>query len=61
MYETIKNTLHSTRFYGMVIASASAVLIDPSFGTQPWYISLGKFLGLLSTGFVLINSVSKFE
>ena len=54
-------TLKSTRFYAMVVASASAVLIDPSFGTQTWYISLGKFLGLLSTGFVIVNTSSKYE
>ena len=51
--------LYSTRFWSMVIASASATLIDPSFDTQVWYVSLGKFLGLVSAGFVAVGSLDR--
>lgn len=51
--------LTSNRFWAMVITSASAVLIDPSFATQPWYITLGKFLGLVGAGFVTVRTLDR--
>ena len=51
--------IYSTRFWSMVITSASIILIDPALATQPWYVSLGKFLGLLGTGFVTIKTLDR--
>jgi F0F1-type ATP synthase assembly protein I len=52
--------LTSNRFIALIIGSASVVLIDPNFGSQPWYISLGKFLGLVGAGFISIRTVDRF-
>lgn len=49
----------SNRFYAGVIGSASTVLIDPNFATQAWYVSLGKFLGLVSIVFITIRTVDR--
>lgn len=51
--------LTSTRFWAMVITSASVVLIDPAFATQPWYVSFGKFLGLVGAGFVTVKTIDR--
>lgn len=51
--------LTSTRFWALLTGSASTVLIDPGFITQPWYITLGKFLGLVSAGFITIRTVDR--
>lgn len=51
--------LTSVRFWAMVITSGSVVLIDPAFPTQPWYISIGKFLGLVGAGFVTVGTVDR--
>lgn len=51
--------LLSTRFWAIVITSASAVLIDPNFGIQPWYISLGKFLGLIGAAFTVVRTIDR--
>lgn len=53
------NLLSSSRFWGLILASASAVLADPSFPTQTWYISLAKFLGLLSAGAVTVRTIDR--
>lgn len=50
--------LTAPRFWAMVLGSASTVLVT-SFGTEPWYISLGKFLGLLSVGFVTVRTIDR--
>ena len=50
--------IYSTRFYALVLGSASTVLVT-SFGTEPWYISLGKFLGLVSAGFITIRTIDR--
>ena len=52
--------LTSNRFIALILGSASAVLVDPAFGTQPWYISLGKFLALVSAGFIGIRTADRF-
>jgi hypothetical protein len=52
--------LKSNRFWAMITGTLSAVLIDPAFPTQPWYISLGKFLALTSVGFVGIRTIDRF-
>lgn len=49
----------SPRFWGVVITSASVVLVDPSFPTTAWYISLAKFLGLVSAGTLGIRTVDR--
>lgn len=51
--------LASNRFWAIVITSASAVLIDPNFGTQPWYVSLAKFLGLVGAAFTVVRTVDR--
>ena len=51
--------LESNRFYALLITSASVVLIDPNFPTQKWYVSLGKFLGLVGTGFISIRTIDR--
>ena len=51
--------LGSNRFWVLLLGSASAVLVDPAFPTQEWYISLGKFLGLVSGGFITIRTVDR--
>lgn len=43
----------------MIMGAASAVLIDPSFQTQHWSISLGKFLSLVSAGFIGVRTVDR--
>jgi hypothetical protein len=53
--------LYSVKFYALILGSASTVLIDPSFTTQPWQTSLGKFLALVSAGFITINVAGKFS
>jgi len=50
--------LTSPRFYAMILGSASTVLVT-SFGTEPWHISLGKFLALVSAGFITIATIDK--
>lgn len=50
--------LTSTRFWALVLGSASTVLVT-SFGTEPWYVSLGKFLGLLSAGFITLRTIDR--
>ena len=51
--------LGSNRFWAMVLGAASVILIDPSVPTVAWYITLGKFLGLLSTGFVAVRTIDR--
>ena len=43
--------LKSNAFYAGIIGSASIVLVDPNFATAKWYVTLGKFLGLVSVAF----------
>lgn len=51
--------LTSTRFWALVIGSASTVLLDPNLPNQKWYITLGKFFALLSAGFVTVRTIDK--
>ena len=51
--------LGKVRFWAMVMADASAVLIDPAFPTQAWYVSLGKFLALLGVSFTAIQTLDR--
>jgi len=51
--------IYSTRFWSMVITSASVVLVDPTFPTTPWYVAVGKFLGLIAAGFTVIRTVDR--
>lgn len=52
--------LTSNRFWVLILGSLSATLIDPSFPTQAWYISVGKFLALVSGGFITVGTVDRF-
>lgn len=51
--------LNSERFWFLILGSAGTVLIDPSFPTQAWYASLGKFCGLVAAGFITIRTVDR--
>ena len=51
--------LTSTRFWAIVISSASLTLVDPALPTQAWYVSLGKFLGLIAGGFTVIRTIDR--
>lgn len=51
--------LTSNRFWMAGMTSASLVLIDPSFSTQPWYVSLGKFLGSWAGQFIVIRTIDR--
>jgi len=51
--------LKSNRFWAGVVGSLSAVLIAPDFTTNPWFVSLGKFLGLLASVFIGIRTVDR--
>lgn len=52
--------LASNRFWMLIIGSASIVFIDPSFPTQHWSVNLGKFLALVSAGFIGIRTADRF-
>ena len=43
--------LKSTAFYAINLGAISAVLIDPTLSTSSWYVTLGKFIGIISAGF----------
>lgn len=51
--------LTASRFWAGVIMSASIVLVDPAFPNQPWYVSLGKFLGLVAAQFIAVRTIDK--
>lgn len=51
--------LTAPRFWALILGSISTVIIDPAFPTQVWYVSLGKFLGLISAGFITIRTVDR--
>lgn len=51
--------LFKVRFWSMVMADASAVLIDPAFQGQIWYVSLGKFLALLGITFTAVQTIDR--
>ena len=51
--------LLSNRFWSNIITSASVTLIDPNFATQAWYVTVGKFLGLLSAAFTLTATIDR--
>jgi F0F1-type ATP synthase assembly protein I len=59
MQTTTFDFLTSNRFWSIVITSLSAILIDPSTSTQPWYVTLGKFLGILGTQFTIVRTVDR--
>lgn len=51
--------LFSNAFWAIVIGSASTTLIDPNFSGQEWYVSVGKFLGLVSAGFWVTRTADR--
>ncbi len=51
--------LTSNRFWFLILGSASAVLVDPEISSRPLYYTIGKFLGLLSAGFIVIRSTDR--
>ena len=51
--------LSSNRFWALVLGSASAVLVSSDFMVEHWWVSLGKFLGLLSAGFITLRTVDR--
>ena len=53
--------LYATRFWAMVLASASVALLDPAIANQPWYVTFGKFLGLVGADFVAVKSWDRFS
>ena len=53
--------IFSNRFWSNVITSASVVLIDPNLPNQQWYVTVGKFLGLLSAFFTTVATVDRIS
>lgn len=51
--------IYSTRFWAVVISSVSAVLVQPEFATDEWYVSVGKILGLVSAGFTAVRTIDR--
>lgn len=51
--------LTSTRFWVLILGSASTVLLDPDLVSKPWYVTVGKFLGVISAGFITIRTVDR--
>lgn len=51
--------LTSNRFWAIILASLGSLLVDPAFPTQPWYVSLGKFLVLSGTGFTAVRTIDR--
>lgn len=49
--------LKSHRFWALVLGSASTVLVNSA--GESWQISVGRFLGLLSAGFIAIRTVDR--
>lgn len=49
--------LKSTRFWALVLGSASTALVNSA--GEDWRVTLGKFLGLLSAGFIAIRTVDR--
>lgn len=51
--------LKATRFWAQELAAAGAILVDPGFATQPWYVSLGKFLIVSGTAFTVVKTADR--
>lgn len=51
--------LLSTRFWAIVLGSASTILVSPDFATDEWYVSLGKFIGYVATGFTVVRTIDR--
>lgn len=51
--------LLSTRFWAIVLGSVSAIIVQPEFTTDEWYVSVGKILGLVSAGFTTIRTIDR--
>lgn len=55
MTKSLVKLLTSYRFWGVVGTAASLILTNPAFLTDPWFVSLGKFLGLVFGGATLVG------
>lgn len=51
--------LYSTRFWAIVLGSASQVLTSPEVATDEWYVSLGKFLSYVAAGFTIVRTIDR--
>jgi hypothetical protein len=51
--------LTSNRFWALILGSASTVLVDPEFPNREWYVNLGRFLALVSAGFIGIRTIDR--
>lgn len=51
--------LLSTRFWAIVLGSASTVLVSPEFANDEWYVSLGKFLSYVAGGFTVVRTIDR--
>ena len=51
--------LKSERFYFLLMGSAAVVLQEPDTSERPWYVTLGRFLALISAGFITVGTVDR--
>jgi hypothetical protein len=51
--------LTSERFYAVILGALGITLQDPEIATQPWYITVGKFITYASGGFATIGTVDR--
>jgi hypothetical protein len=51
--------LKASRFWIMVLGVAGAVVADPAFASQKWYVSLSKFVMGVATGFVAVRTIDR--
>ena len=51
--------LKSERFYFLLIGAAAIVLQEPETADRPWYITLGRFLALVSGAFITIGTADR--
>lgn len=58
MTENLKFIVSPT-FWSMVLTVSGGVLVDPNFPTQPWYITLGKWLLGVAGGFTVVGTINR--
>ncbi len=51
--------LTSNRFWALILGAASTVMLDPATPTQKLYVTIGKFLAIVTAGFVTIRTIDR--
>ena len=51
--------LKANRWWFMVFGIAGGILLDPTFPTSPWYVTLGKFLTALGGLHLVVGTVDR--